>query len=204
MDNQDSGHDAVVIIRKYANRRLYNTHTAQFVTLDDLHEMVKRGDSFVVEDAKTGRDITCSVLVQIVSDEETKGHNMLPLNYLRRVLQAYDAGFGPQFRDHLERSIEVFAASQEQFVRQMQSMFTGANPEGSVEHFTEIGRRNMEIFQRTMGIFAPRTSSRERSADERSPRSDEGTPRSRAEEIETLRQQLAAIEERLNTLSQPE
>lgn len=204
MDNQDSADDAVIVVRKYANRRLYNTQTAQFVILGDIHEMVKRGDSIVVEDARTGRDITCSVLVQIISDEETKGHNMLPLSYLRRVLQAYGAGFGPQFRDHLESSIEVFAANQEQFVRQLQSMITGEVPGGAVEQFAEIGRRNMEIFQRSMGLFAPRGSSREQSTDDRSPPRDVGTSPTRAEEIETLRQQLTAIEERLDALSKPE
>ena len=125
------------------------------MTLDDLHTMVKQGEAFVVEDAKSGRDLTCSVLAQIISEEETKGHNMLPLNYLRQVLQAYDAGFGPQFRSYVEHSIDAFAANQKQVVEQMQSLFGGETSSAAVQQFVEFGRQNAEMFQRSMQLFTP-------------------------------------------------
>lgn len=189
------------VVRKYANRRLYNTATARFVTLDDLHTMVKRGEAFVVEDAKSGRDLTCSVLAQIISEEETKGHNMLPLNYLRQALQAYDAGFGPQFRAYVERSIDAFAANQKQVVEQMQSLFGGETSSAAMQQFVEFGRQNAEMFQRSMQLFTPPLAGRERAPDDRTPSGEDAPPRTREQEIRTLREQLDAIEKRLDHLS---
>ena len=189
----------VTVIRKYANRRLYNTSTAKFVTLGDLHEMVKQGVSFVVEDATSGRDITCSVLAQIISEEESRGHNLLPLNYLRQVLQLYDTGFGPQFRAYLEQSIDAFTANQQQVVQQMQRMLTG---DGAVEQFAELGRRNIEIFQRSMNMFASPGANR-RQDDSPAP-ARERQPPSRDQEIEDLKRQLAEMQQRLDSLSGPD
>lgn len=189
------------VIRKYANRRLYNTDTASFVTLDDLHTMVKQGEAFVVEDAKTGRDLTCSVLAQIISEEETKGHNMLPLNYLRQVLQAYDAGFGPQFRSYVEHSIDAFAANQKQVVDQMQNLFSGEASSATVQQFMEFGRQNAEMFQRSMQLFTPPLGGRESPPADRTPSGEDAPPRTKEQEIEKLREQLDAIEKRLDRLS---
>ena len=197
MASEEAGDAEVTVIRKYANRRLYNTGTASFVTLDDLHEMVKQGVSFVVQDATSGRDITCSVLAQIISEEESRGRNLLPLNYLRQVLQLYDAGFGPQFRAYLEQSVDAFTANQQQVVQQMQRMLTG---DGAVEQFAELGRRNIEIFQRSMNMFAPPPAGR-REDDGKPPPTGERQSPSRDQEIEDLKRQLAEMQQRLDTLS---
>lgn len=181
------------IIKKYANRRLYNTDTAKFVTLDDLHNMVKRGEGFVVQDAKTKRDITCSVLAQIIAEEETKGHNMLPQNYLRQVLQAYSDGIGPQLGAYLEQSIDAFSANQQQLVQQMQNMFAGEGTTGAMEQFAEIGRRNVEVFQRSMNMFAPPAAGRAAP--------DVAETQSKQDEIKSLKQQLEELQNRLDTLS---
>ena len=114
--------DEPIVIKKYANRRLYNTATASFVRLDDLHRMVKDGELFVVRDEKTGRDITASVLAQIIAEEETRGHSVLPHQYLRQVLKAYSGGVGPQLAAYLERSMEAFASHQQSVARQMGEM----------------------------------------------------------------------------------
>ena len=199
---QESTGGRETVIRKYANRRLYNTDTAKFVTLQDLHDMVKRGEAFVVEDARTGRDITCSVLAQIISEEETKGHNMLPLNYLRQVLQAYDAGLGPQFRLYIERSMEAFSANQKQFAEQMQNLFAVESSDNAMKQFAEMGRQNVEMFRRSMELFTPSAEAWKGAADDSPVATSEEKGQRKEDEIEGLRQQLADITERLDTLSQ--
>ncbi len=203
--NTTAGHESTrgreTVIRKYANRRLYNTDTAKFVTLQDLHDMVKRGEAFVVEDARTGRDITCSVLAQIISEEETKGHNMLPLNYLRQVLQAYDAGLGPQFRLYVERSMEAFSANQKQIAEQMQNLFAIESSDNAMKQFAEMGRQNLEMFQRSMELFTPSAEARKSAADDSPVARTEDQGQRKEAEIEGLRQQLADITKRLDTLS---
>ena len=190
MADFNSGGDGPVVIKKYANRRLYNTATASFVTLDDLHDLVKEGQPFVVQDAKSGRDITCSVLAQILAEEEIKGHNMLPLNYLRQVLKAYSEGVGPQLSNYLEQSMETFATNQQQMMKQMQNMFGGAV---TVEQLADIGRRNMEMFQSSLGAFAPQSEGHQ---------SETPDPQNREAEIERLKGQLGEIQRRLDALSQ--
>ncbi len=198
---QESTGGRETVIRKYANRRLYNTDTAKFVTLQDLHDMVKRGEAFVVEDARTGRDITCSVLAQIISEEETKGHNMLPLNYLRQVLQAYDAGLGPQFRLYVERSMEAFSANQKQIAEQMQNLFAIESSDNALKQFAEMGRQNLEMFQRSMELFTPSAEARKGAADDSPVARTEDQGQRKEDEIEGLRQQLADITKRLDALS---
>lgn len=193
MPSDNSTEDEAIIIKKYANRRLYNTSTASFVTLDNLHDMVKSGQNFVVQDAKTGRDITCSVLAQILTEEEIKGHNMLPLNYLRQVLKAYSEGVGPQLSTYLDQSMDTFAANQQQLMQQMQNMFGSTN---AVEQMADIGRRNMEMFQNSVGMFAKPTAAENGSATP-----ENSGPENKEEEVERLKAELASIQEKLNSLS---
>lgn len=133
--------DEPTVIKKYANRRLYNTATASFVKLDDLHRMVKEGELFVVRDEKTGRDITASVLAQIIAEEETRGHSVLPHAYLRQVLKAYSEGVGPQLAAYLERSMEAFASHQQRVARQMGEML---DPGTAFDRMADMSRRNLE------------------------------------------------------------
>ena len=152
MADQDAP-DPPVVIKKYANRRLYNTATASFVRLDDLHRMVKAGELFVVRDEKTGRDITASVLAQIVAEEETRGHSVLPHDYLRQALKAYSEGVGPQLAAFLERGMEAFAEHQQNVARQMGEMF---DPGAALNRMADLSRRNLEDFQRSLAALAGR------------------------------------------------
>jgi polyhydroxyalkanoate synthesis repressor PhaR len=141
-----------VIIKKYANRRLYNTAKSSYVTLDHLSQMVKDGQDFVVNDAKTGLDITRGVLAQIIFEEEAKGQTMLPANFLRQLIRLYGdtlQGFVPGY---LEASMETFAHNQERMREQVQKAFE-ANP--ALANFEALARTNMEWFENAMRMFAP-------------------------------------------------
>jgi polyhydroxyalkanoate synthesis repressor PhaR len=141
-----------VTIKKYANRRLYNTGTSTYVTLEDLASMVKIGEDFVVYDAKTGEDITRSVLTQIIFEQENKeGQNLLPITFLRQLIRFYGDSMQMLVPRYLEVSIESLTREQEKFRNQMAQAFgVGAFP--SLE---EQVRRNMDMFERTFAMFAP-------------------------------------------------
>jgi polyhydroxyalkanoate synthesis repressor PhaR len=141
-----------VTIKKYANRRLYNTGTSTYVTLEDLASMVKTGEDFVVFDAKTGEDITRSVLTQIIFEQENKeGQNLLPIAFLRQLIRFYGDSMQMLVPRYLEVSIESLTREQEKFRNQMAQAFgVGAFP--SLE---EQVRRNMDMFERTFAMFAP-------------------------------------------------
>ena len=158
--------DGPIIVKKYANRRLYNTATASFVKLDDLYRMVKDGELFVVRDEKTGRDITASVLAQIVAEEATRGHSVLPHEYLRQVLKAYSEGVGPQLAAYLERSMEAFATHQQGVAQQMGEMF---DPGTALDRMADMSRRNLEEFQRSVAAFAGQPTRSEAEEEETEP-----------------------------------
>jgi polyhydroxyalkanoate synthesis repressor PhaR len=141
-----------IVIKKYANRRLYNTAKSSYVTLDHLSQMVREGLDFVVNDAKTGDDITRSVLAQIIFEEESKGQTMLPANFLRQLIRLYGdtlQGFVPAY---LEASMETFARNQEKMRAQIQKAF-GVNP--AFQNFEALTRANMELFEQAMRMFTP-------------------------------------------------
>ena len=205
------GSGAPAVIRKYANRRLYNTATGQFVTLADLHEMIRRGEDFVVREAKTDRDITAWVLAQIVAEEAGRGNNLLSLGYLRRLLRFYHEGLGEHLSAYLESSMELFAANQRDLVRNLSNPF---DPVGALATFRELGERNAEYFTRLVRSAtggsrdpgdplepkepepprAPRAGASRRGAGGRVPRPPPG------DEIRTLRAQLLAIQRRLDAI----
>lgn len=141
-----------VVIKKYANRRLYNTAASSYVTLDHLSEMVREGTDFVVLDAKTGDDITRSVLTQIIFEQESRGQNLLPVAFLRRLIRFYGdqmQGFLPPY---LEMSMESFSKAQEQMRENMSRAFGAATPMAA---FEEQAQRNMAMFQQAMKMWAP-------------------------------------------------
>ena len=141
-----------VTIKKYANRRLYNTGTSTYVTLEDLAAMVKTGEDFVVYDAKTGEDITRSVLAQIIFEQENKeGQNLLPIAFLRQLIRFYGDSMQMLVPRYLEVSIELLTREQEKFRNQMAQAF-GGSPFGALE---ETVRRNMEMFERAFAMFTP-------------------------------------------------
>ena len=164
-----NGKDEPVVIKKYANRRLYDTGRSSYVTLDDLCEMVKDGYDFVVYDAKSGDDITRSVLTQIIVDQESKGSNMLPTGFLKNLIGFYGDNVQMLVPNYLEQSLEVFSKNQEQMREQINKSFEGMNTmqgmfpkmpgmQGQMNgmpDFEEINRKNMEMIENAMKMFAP-------------------------------------------------
>src|SRR6202050_3639903 len=144
--------DQPTTIKKYANRRLYNTGTSTYVTLEDLAAMVKAGEDFVVYDAKTGEEITRSVLTQIIVEQENKeGQNLLPIAFLRKLIRFYGDSMQMLVPRYLEVSIESLTREQEKFRQQMAQAF-GVGAFTSLE---EQVRRKMEMFEREFAMFAP-------------------------------------------------
>lgn len=192
------GAEKPIIIKKYANRRLYNTATGEFVTLETLHQMVQREELFIVQDAKTGKDLTSSVLTQIIAEEEVKGHNMLPLKTLRQLLKLYSDGIGPQFSSYLEHSIEAFSQNQQKVMQQMSDMLSGNQ---GIDQWAEMSRRNLELFQNSLSMFNPQTSGGNSTDPSQTPSPQAGLQNEPETEIETLRQQMAEMQRQLNALS---
>src|SRR5689334_25447529 len=141
-----------VTIKKYANRRLYNTGTSTYVTLEDLAAMVKNGEDFVVYDAKTSEDITRSVLTQIIFEQENKeGQNLLPITFLRQLIRFYGDSMQMLVPRYLEMSIDTLSREQGKFREQMAQAF-GVSGFGPLE---DMARRNMEMVERAFSVFAP-------------------------------------------------
>jgi polyhydroxyalkanoate synthesis repressor PhaR len=187
--------DEPVTIKKYANRRLYNTGTSTYVTLEDLAGMVKAGENFVVYDAKTQEDITRSVLAQIIFEQENKeGQSLLPITFLRQLIRFYGDSMQMLVPRYLEVSIDTLVREQEKFRSQISQAF-GATPFGPLE---EQVRRNMEMFERTFAMFAP-FARREGAAGE----ADKGAPKPPAPgggEIDDLKRQMEDMQKRLDRL----
>ena len=142
----------VIVIKKYANRRLYNTDTSTYVTLDDLCVMVKQGVDFTVHDAKSGEDLTRQILTQIIFEQESKGHNMLPINFLRTVIGFYDTNMRDLVPHYLEASIKTFENNQEKMREYVGGNLAGYSP---FTQFEEIGKQNMAMFRRAFSMFNP-------------------------------------------------
>jgi polyhydroxyalkanoate synthesis repressor PhaR len=173
--------DDVVIIKKYANRRLYDTESSSYITLERLAEMIRQKREFKVIDAKSGEEITHNVLTQIIMDEEARGATMLPVNFLRQLISMYGGRMQTMVPQYLEASLEAFQQGQSQFRDALAGAFT-ANP------FAEMARRNMEMFQSA----AP------------GPGGGSGKPAAggeREDEIERLRSELAALQAKVDKLS---
>ena len=141
-----------VRIKKYANRRLYNTATSSYVTLDYLAQMVRNGTDFTVEDAKTGEDITRSVLTQIIVEEESKGQNMLPINFLRQLISLYGDNLQFLVPRYLEQTMDSFSKNQEQMRASMKDSFGGMFP---LDRFEEMSKQNMAFFEQAMRMWNP-------------------------------------------------
>ena len=153
MAESDGAGDAApdtVTIKKYANRRLYNTATSSYVTLENLCEMVRNGEDFVVRDAKSGDDITRQVLTQIIVEQEAKGQNMLPLSFLRQLIQLYGDNVQAFVPRYLELTMDTFARNRGDIRERMNETFGGVFPVGEFEAMAE---RNMALMQRTMEMF---------------------------------------------------
>jgi polyhydroxyalkanoate synthesis repressor PhaR len=190
-----------VTIKKYANRRLYNTGTSTYVTLEDLATMVKAGSNFVVYDAKTGEDITRSVLAQIILEQENKeGQSLLPITFLRQLIRFYGDSMQTMVPRYLEVSIDSLVREQEKMRTQVAQAF-GVSGFGPLEDHV---RRNMEMFQRTIAMFAPPFARRQ----EQPAESDKGTPSTPRPadggEIDDLKRQMEDMQKRLDRLGSQE
>jgi polyhydroxyalkanoate synthesis repressor PhaR len=184
-----------VTIKKYANRRLYNTGTSTYVTLEDLATMVKAGEDFAVYDAKTSEDITRSVLTQIIVEQEGKeGQNLLPINFLRQLIRFYGDSMQNLVPRYLEASIDSLTKEQEKFRNQLVQAF-GVTPFGPLD---EHVRRNMDMFKQAFSMFTPFAR-----RDDQAASSDEAgntTPPSPSD-LDELRRQLADMQKKVEKLS---
>jgi len=140
-----------VVVKKYANRRLYNTESSSYITLDSLAEMVRIGRDFVVYDAKSGDDITRSVLTQIIVEEENKGRAMLPTGFLRQLIGFYGNSMQAAVPTYLEQAMGAFAVQQDQMRRAVQQTMGTFIPPG----LEEVGRQNIAMMERAMSLFSP-------------------------------------------------
>jgi polyhydroxyalkanoate synthesis repressor PhaR len=192
-----------VVIKKYANRRLYNTETSTYVTLDDLAAMVKSERDFVVFDAKTGDDLTHSVLTQIIVDQESqKGtETLLPIPFLRQLIRFYGASIERFVPSYLQISLETLAKEQERFRKQFTGAFT---PAGAFEAYQEQARKNLAMFEQAMLMFSPfgHPKGVGAKAGEETKKAEAAKPGGQqADEIAELKAQLASIQTKLEKLS---
>lgn len=190
-----SSDDAPIVIKKYANRRLYNTATSSYVTLDYLSKMVRDGKIFVVYDAKSGDDITRSVLAQIIFEEESKGQNMLPTDFLRQLISFYGDTLQSAVPQYLSMSMERFARDQERMRQMLMPQFGGSMP---TNPFEEMARQNVAMFEQMFQMFSPF------SQDQGAQAAADAAPEQFDEDkgsIEDLKAELAAMKERLDKLA---
>jgi len=179
-----------VIIKKYANRRLYNTESSSYITLDHLAQMTRDGRDFKVIDAKTEEDITHNILTQIIMEEESHGQTMLPVSFLRQLISLYGDSMQAMVPQYLEASMEAFRRNQNQFRQAIEGTFAGGP-------FAEIARRNMDMFEAAAAAFkatggvpgAPGTTPAAPAA-----------PASKEDELAALKEQLAGLQDKLNKL----
>ena len=187
-----------VVVKKYANRRLYNTATSSYVTLDDLATMIKEGGDFVVHDAKTGDDLTRSVLTQIIVEQEQKGQNLLPISFLRQLISFYGDSMQFLVPGYLEQAMVAFARNQEQMRSNLRTTF-GMFPFGQ---FEEMGKQNMALSEQALKMLSPYGREAKGPGPEAPPSQPEARSSAEAEDprlkrletqIEALRQQLEAL-----------
>lgn len=205
-----------VVIKKYANRRLYNTETSTYVTLEDLAAMVRSDRDFIVYDAKTGDDLTHSVLTQIIVEQEGRsgGPTLLPIPFLRQLIRFYDDSIGKMVPSYLQLSLETLVKEQERFRSRFAPLF-GQNPfsAAAFDAMQEQARKNLAMFEQALAMWAPfgtapasgkkpepaaGAAEPEKSGEPEASRQE--APPS-ASELEQLRSQLAEMQQRIEKLS---
>ncbi len=185
--------DEKVVIQKYANRRLYNKATSTYITLDDLAGMVRQGVDFVVYDAKTGEDITRKVLTQIIFEEESRGQNLLPIQFLRQLIRFYGDQMQAFLPSYLELSLDSFIRQQER----LRTQFAAMNPAGIGAYEDQI-RQNLALFDRAMKMFTPFAFRGEEPAP---PKSATKAAAEEKDVLADLKAQMAAMQEQLAALA---
>ena len=204
MPDQANDEDAPITIKKYANRRLYNTATSSYVTLDHLSQMVKDGTNFVVYDAKSGEDITRSVLTHIIVEEESKGQNLLPINFLRHLISFYGDSLQSLVPRYLDHSMGSFARNQDQMRHYMRDALDGLMP---FQQFEEMGKQNMALFENAMKMFTPLYGGEEANGSTTKPSKQRASKNQAASKqdpaeakLHELREQLETMQSQLNQL----
>ena len=191
------GKDGPITIKKYANRRLYNTATSSYVTLDHLCQIVQEGTDFTVYDAKTGDDITRTVLTQIIVEEEAKGHSLLPIKFLRQLIGFYGDSMQWVVPQYLDQMMEAFTANQEHMRQSMQETIGGMFPFGNLE---EMSKQNMALFENAMKMFSPFNVEQDQA--EAPARTDNGTKEpADAESLDRLKAQVDLLQKQLDAIS---
>ena len=190
-----------ITIKKYANRRLYNTATSSYVTLDHLAQMVKRNEEFVVYDAKSGEDITRSVLTQIIVEEEAKGgQHLLPISFLRNLIGFYGDSLGRLLPRYLEYSMGAFLNHESQMRQYLENMLGGLFPFNPLE---ELNKQNMALFDSAMKMFAPfyGPQAGPNGAGQPGPGPGAAGPEGGEPSVAELQARINAMQEQLNKLS---
>ena len=195
----DNDAPEVITIKKYANRRLYNTAESTYVTLDDLATMVQGGVDFTVHDAKSGEDITRSVLTQIIVEQEAKGNSLLPTGFLRQLISYYGDNLQGLVPQYLDMTMQSFARNHEQMHGYLENTLGGIYPFSS---FEDMGRKNMAIFEQAMSMMTPfqQNGGEDESEAEMSGNTKKADP-SPDEAIDILKAQLEEMQKQLNSLS---
>ena len=181
---KNSSGDDTVIIKKYANRRLYNTDTSSYITLEHLAQMTREGREFKVIDAKSEEDITHNVLTQIIMEEESRGQTMLPVNFLRQLISMYGDSMQAMVPGYLEASMDSFRRNQEQFRTAVEGAFANGP-------FAEMAKRNLAMFEAAAGAFKPAGA----------PTAEAPKATSKDDEIEALKAQLAGLQDKIDKIN---
>jgi len=189
--------DGVVTIKKYANRRLYNTATSSYVTLEDLAKMVREGQDFLVRDAKSSKDLTHSVLTQIIFEQEQKGQNLLPIPFLRQLITFYGDSLQSLVPSYLEMSMNSFTRERSRLLEKVTTAFGGKL---LFDQFEEQIRRNISMFDEALRLFSPFSSREEPEEGNKSPSGNEEGSK-RGDDLESVKEQLRDIQIELAKLS---
>jgi polyhydroxyalkanoate synthesis repressor PhaR len=196
--SEEKSNASPVVIKKYANRRLYNTQTSSYVTLDHLAQMVKEGTEFEVHDARSGEDITRSVLTQIIFEEEAKGQNLLPIRFLRQLIRFYGDSLQAFVPGYLDMSMESFTKNQETMRNRIAEAFGGGTT--AIEAMT---RQNLAMFERAMQMFSPFTPRRPGASEDESKANGAAEAKTKpSEEINELKSEIEAMRKQLAELSE--
>ncbi|MBN9246272.1 MAG: polyhydroxyalkanoate synthesis repressor PhaR [Hyphomicrobium sp.] len=195
-----------VVIKKYANRRLYNTETSTYVTLEDLAKMVRGDRDFVVYDAKNGDDLTHAVLTQIIVEQESRegGQALLPIPFLRQLIRFYDDSIARMVPSYLQFSLEHLAKEQSRFREQFASAFS--NPAAAFDFYQQQARQNMAMFEQAMSMWAsfgtPGKGGKPGEGQAPGAAATSGEPTGDRDELSELKSQLSAMQQKIEKLSQ--
>ena len=199
--NAEKSSEDPIVIKKYANRRLYNTATSSYVTLDFLSELVKGGQDFIVFDAKSGDDITRTVLTQIIFEQEGKGQNLLPVQFLRQLISYYGDSMQNYVPSYLEMSMDSFKRNQDKFKEQLTDTLSAAP---GYKMFEDNVRKNMALYEQAMKMFTtsmpgmPGMPGFPPAAPNAAPPvHGDGEQNGDSQDIDEIKKQLSALQEKL-------